>query len=68
MFKFRASDDIAEHFSHPEGHPGEGPISIVIWTTTPWTLPANRAISVHPGLKYALVQVETETGPQRFDF
>ena len=27
----------------------------VIWTTTPWTLPANRAISVHPELTYQLV-------------
>jgi isoleucyl-tRNA synthetase len=28
----------------------------VIWTTTPWTLPANQAVSVHPELKYDLVQ------------
>jgi len=31
--------------------------SIVIWTTTPWTLPANLAIAVHPRLNYAKVQV-----------
>ncbi|GAA3587597.1 isoleucine--tRNA ligase [Gibbsiella greigii] len=36
----------------------EGPISLVIWTTTPWTLPANRAISLHPEFDYQLVQVE----------
>jgi len=30
--------------------------SIVIWTTTPWTLPANEAVSLHPELNYALVQ------------
>ncbi len=35
----------------------EGPISLVIWTTTPWTLPANRAISLHPEFDYQLVQV-----------
>jgi len=29
--------------------------AIVIWTTTPWTLPANLAIAVHPGHVYALV-------------
>ncbi|MCV3728745.1 isoleucine--tRNA ligase [Ureaplasma miroungigenitalium] len=29
----------------------------VIWTTTPWTLPANQAICIHPYLTYALVQV-----------
>jgi isoleucyl-tRNA synthetase len=32
--------------------------SIVIWTTTPWTLPANEAVSVHPGIEYALVSLK----------
>jgi isoleucyl-tRNA synthetase len=32
------------------------PAFFVIWTTTPWTLPANHAISVHPELQYALVK------------
>lgn len=35
-----------------------GTISLVIWTTTPWTLPANRAISLHPDFTYQLVQVD----------
>jgi isoleucyl-tRNA synthetase len=34
--------------------------SIVIWTTTPWTLPANEAVSVHPELEYSLVHINTE--------
>lgn len=29
--------------------------SIVIWTTTPWTLPANQAVAVHPELTYVLI-------------
>jgi len=29
---------------------------LVIWTTTPWTLPANEAVSLHPELSYVLVQ------------
>ncbi|MEG6616464.1 isoleucine--tRNA ligase [Peptococcaceae bacterium 1198_IL3148] len=33
---------------------------VVIWTTTPWTLPANVAISIHPELDYVLVQVGAE--------
>ncbi|SUB31321.1 isoleucyl-tRNA synthetase [Yersinia pseudotuberculosis] len=37
-----------------------GPISLVIWTTTPWTLPANRAISLNAEYLYQLVQVEGE--------
>jgi isoleucyl-tRNA synthetase len=32
-------------------------ISIVIWTTTPWTLPANQAVCLHPDIDYAFVQV-----------
>lgn len=38
----------------------KGPISAVIWTTTPWTLPANRAISLHPEFEYQLVQAGDE--------
>lgn len=34
--------------------------SVVIWTTTPWTLPANEAVSMHPEVTYALVQVGNE--------
>ena len=39
---------------------GNGAVSMVIWTTTPWTLPANCAVAVHPALAYALVQVADE--------
>ncbi len=35
-------------------------ISIVIWTTTPWTLPANQAIAIHPDLDYAFVRIGNE--------
>ncbi|KAL4935762.1 hypothetical protein BDV06DRAFT_217178 [Aspergillus oleicola] len=31
-------------------------ISSVIWTTTPWTLPANAVIAIHPGLEYTIVE------------
>jgi len=33
-----------------------GSVSFVIWTTTPWTLPANRAIAVHPDEDYVLFE------------
>ena len=36
----------------------EGPVSLVIWTTTPWTMPANRGISLHPEFDYQLIQIE----------
>lgn len=38
------------------------PISAVIWTTTPWTLPANQAVAVNADVDYALVKVESEMG------
>ena len=34
----------------------EGPVYAVIWTTTPWTIPANQALNVHPDFDYALVE------------
>lgn len=33
-------------------------ISAVIWTTTPWTLPANLAVAVHPDIDYVFVQIK----------
>ncbi|EWH09003.1 isoleucyl-tRNA ligase [Catenovulum agarivorans DS-2] len=63
--RFKLIDEaIADKFDHPEGHSGQGDISVVIWTTTPWTLPANRAVAVHPELDYTLVQVEGDQ-PER---
>jgi isoleucyl-tRNA synthetase len=44
------------------GKVGGEATDVVIWTTTPWTLPANRAVAVHPELDYAVV---THDGPQR---
>ena len=35
-----------------------GPAFAVIWTTTPWTLPANEAVSVHPDLTYDLIETQ----------
>jgi isoleucyl-tRNA synthetase len=35
----------------------------VIWTTTPWTIPSNQALNVHPEVIYALVQTERDGQP-----
>jgi isoleucyl-tRNA synthetase len=35
-------------------------VSAVIWTTTPWTLPHNRALAFHPDYEYAVVQTEKD--------
>ena len=36
------------------------PASIVIWTTTPWTLPANQAVALGPEFQYSLIDTGTE--------
>jgi len=65
--RFTAVDkeQVLAKFAHPDGVSGEGPISAVIWTTTPWTLPANRAVALNAHLEYVLVQIETEAGKER---
>ncbi len=57
--RFAVQDEealMAACHSVPGDH-GTGPMSVVIWTTTPWTLPANRAVALNPELEYAVVQV-----------
>lgn len=36
-------------------HKGMGPVIVPIWTTTPWTLPANEAVTLNPELEYVLI-------------
>ena len=42
------------------GLPVDKPIFIVIWTTTPWTLPANLAIALHPEVDYVVADLGAE--------
>ncbi|MCG9623916.1 isoleucine--tRNA ligase [Vibrio mediterranei] len=64
--RFKAADESAliSKFSLNEGHEGQGDISIIIWTTTPWTLPANRAVCLRDDLEYVLIQTEGDN-PER---
>lgn len=39
-----------------DGSLGKGPVSVLIWTTTPWTIPSSQAISVGAEVEYQLVQ------------
>jgi len=61
--------DLAQRFAFALTDPNEltldVPTSIAIWTTTPWTLPANRAVAVHPQFDYALVDFDLGDGPER---
>ncbi|WP_299018884.1 isoleucine--tRNA ligase [uncultured Photobacterium sp.] len=64
--KFKAVDEAAvvAKFGCTEAHEGQGDVSIVIWTTTPWTLPANRAVAIRDDLEYVLIQTEGDN-PER---
>jgi len=39
---------------------GDRPVYLLAWTTTPWTLPGNTALAVHPEAEYALAEVDGE--------
>lgn len=49
-------ENIAKYFPEQNGKR----VSVVIWTTTPWTLPANLALAFHPDLEYAAVEQDGE--------
>jgi len=51
--KFALKDDIAEQVPEVSGKS----VYVVIWTTTPWTLPANLAVALHPDFTYSAVEV-----------
>jgi isoleucyl-tRNA synthetase len=38
------------------------PAALLVWTTTPWTLPANLAVAVHPDFAYSFVEADTADG------
>jgi len=56
--RFKVLDNAA--FDAACANAGHGDISIAIWTTTPWTLPANQAVCLHPELDYVLLQCGEE--------
>jgi len=51
--KFPLKGDLSQEYPDLAGKN----VSVVIWTTTPWTLPANMAIALHPDFIYAAVEV-----------
>jgi isoleucyl-tRNA synthetase len=40
-------------------HSADAPVKLSIWTTTPWTMPANMAVAVNADLSYSIVQSDT---------
>ena len=62
--RFGVEDEqaLAEHIGTVAG---QGPVSVAIWTTTPWTLPANQAVCVNPEIEYAIVEFAGDAGQER---
>jgi isoleucyl-tRNA synthetase len=63
-YKDETSPSIYVNFPMVAGVPstwGDGPWHAMIWTTTPWTLPANVAIAAHPDLDYAGIRYRDPT-------
>jgi isoleucyl-tRNA synthetase len=53
--KFPMKEDLKKFFPS-----WEGPLFVLIWTTTPWTLPGNTAVALNPGASYVLIEVNRE--------
>jgi isoleucyl-tRNA synthetase len=54
--KFKMVSEIKKEFPSLQGKP----VFVIIWTTTPWTIPANLAIALHPDFTYVAVDVGGE--------
>ncbi len=59
---FKVAGNATATIPHREGDA----VYLMIWTTTPWTLPANLAVAVHPDFRYACVHADTADGPATF--
>ena len=59
-FRFAESlvGEVAKKFGRPDS--GGKPWSVLIWTTTPWTIPANLGIAVHPEVNYVAADLGSE--------
>ena len=57
--------DLLACFDFESEKQGEGEVAVVIWTTTPWTLPSSQAVTLGAELGYALVQCEVNGAPAR---
>jgi isoleucyl-tRNA synthetase len=55
---FKLADQAAAIIPHVDGDA----ICLAVWTTTPWTLPANMAVAVHQDYTYAAVHADTAAG------
>jgi isoleucyl-tRNA synthetase len=59
---FFLGDQAAQVIPHKPGDK----LAVMVWTTTPWTLPANEAVAVHPDYTYCAVHAHTGSGDVTF--
>jgi isoleucyl-tRNA synthetase len=57
-YEDHTSESVWVKFAIADGEKPGKEVSAVIWTTTPWTLPHNRALAFHPDYEYAVVDTE----------
>jgi isoleucyl-tRNA synthetase len=57
-YEDHTSQSVWVKFAIADGKNPGNEVSAVIWTTTPWTLPHNRALAFHPDFEYAVVDTE----------
>src|SRR5215831_6131239 len=64
---FRVNDnaELARRIGSSSAALGSAPVDIVIWTTTPWTLPANEAVALHAEFRYVLAAAYQGSEPHR---
>jgi len=61
--RFSAVDNDALHKACKSDRT-ELPLSVVIWTTTPWTIPGNLGVALHPELEYSVVECDLGLGAE----
>ncbi len=61
-FRVRDESEVLKRMGALSREADAAPISVVIWTTTPWTLPANQAVALHADFEYVLVHYMRDNG------
>jgi len=64
-FRVADSQELANRVGLGAGRLAHAPFDVVIWTTTPWTLPANQAVALRGDLRYVLVETDKDGARHR---
>ena len=64
-FRVASNADLAARLGSSAAELGGDPVDVVIWTTTPWTLPANQAVALRAEFRYVLASMPVPQGHER---